>query len=241
MRRLAMKKFIPYAFATSALLLAMPAQAGCPTLSSDELGSILFPISGLKGFTPGSADSMTYQRETDVGGALKNLWAGARKRARDDGKTYSGVESNLVQGKLVCDYNLPADWQEHAGINELKLTAVINRPISKKLAQCPALKFSDVSNLMCKGKLENSEMWSYPIKEKGILEGACRIGRGLWNKMGEVESSHSIHGQYNNAETKAFAHTCKYEYHIGSKPEELKVDGKMNLAALREINAHIAR
>jgi hypothetical protein len=232
-----MKNFMRYLLAAGTLLSAMPIQANCPTLSSKELGDILFPISGLKGFTPPSADSMVYERHTDVSGAIKNLWAGARKKARDDGKKYSGVESDLKPGKLVCGYNLPAEWKKEAGITELKLTAEVNHPISKQLAKCPALKFSDVSNLMCKGKLEHSDMWSYPIHEKGAVEGVCRIFKGFVNKMSEAESTNSIHGHYDNAETKAFAHTCKYEYHIGSKPEELTIYGKMDLESLRGATA----
>jgi hypothetical protein len=233
-----MKIMIKTSIAALAILNATPAQAGCPTLSSAELGKFLCPIAGA--MNPFAKNTVVYQRPVDIKGAFSNLCSAISKSTRSDAKTYPGAESNRVDGKLVCHYTLPRAWKGEAGIDEFAMSSTITTPISERSAVCPSLRYDELKSAMCGTTFEiGGAHWT--VLTKGVEDEMCKVVRGgLAFLKGIINDGpkDEIHGQIGEG-THAFEHVCKYSYHKGSTPATLTLNGKMDLNLLREANAHL--
>lgn len=233
-----MKNIIKTSIASLSILTALPVQAGCPTLTSAELGKFLCPISGA--LNPFAKNAVVYQRPVDIKGAFSNICSAISKGTRSDAKTYPGAESNRVEGTLVCHYNLPQAWKKEAGIDEFAMSSTITTPISERSAVCPSLRYDELKSALCGTTFDiGGAHWN--VLTKGVEDEVCKVVRGgLAFLKGIINDGpkDEIHGQIGEG-TKAFEHVCKYSYHKGSTPATLTLNGKMDLNLLREANAHI--
>ncbi|OJX13999.1 MAG: hypothetical protein BGO77_01380 [Caedibacter sp. 37-49] len=236
-----MKKIIPSFFVLLSAFASPQAKADCPTLSAKDMAYYLCPVVGSYNVIPQT--TVVYQRPVDILGALSSVCSVFSKALRQDDKTYSGTESDKVEGMLVCHYKLPEDWKKAAMIDEFSLEGKIQTPPSLKGAVCPVLTFEAMSSALCQDKLKigNGPWWE--VKQQGAKAAVCNVLKGL---LGGAKSlvgnapQGTIKGQVGEGTT-AFTHTCKYPYHSGSTAKELVLHGKMSLELLKQANEEIAK
>ncbi len=232
-----MKKIILSSFVLLSAFDSYQAKADCPTLPAKDIAYYLCPVVGSYNVIPQT--TVVYQRPVDVLGTLSNVCSVFSKALRQDDKTYSGTESDVVEGNLVCHYKLPEDWKKAAMIDEFSLEGKIKKPPSLKGAVCPVLNFKEMSNALCQEtfKIGNGPEWG--VKQKGAASMVCNVLKGLVSSIGSAPKG-TIKGQIGEGTT-AFTHTCKYAYHSGTTPKELVLHGKMSLELLKHANEEIAK
>jgi hypothetical protein len=206
-----------------ALFVSAQASAECPDLNAHQLASFISPWSGAS--HTHQVGGVTYKRQPGVtpgSGLMSTICSTVTKTCRADNKTYSGVESSLVAGKVQCDYtpHLTKSWHD-AGIKSFTIAADIASPLNAAGAACPKLDYNEVKAMNCEAKLHTLGKLSWKANSDQTV---CGILKGLVNK----NPAGHISGNLSNP-TK-FSHTCTYTYHEGSgkSDAQLILNGKQD-------------
>ena len=214
--------------------------SSCPTLSSASLGFYLCPHLGSKNVVPQDMGvGMVYQRPSQSGvmAGIANLCSAVSKGTRSDGKSYQGVESNPQSGKIVCKYKLPGEWVKEGGDSHFSLSADIHSPTDINKSLCPPLTYDQMNEARCQTTYQMKGGPQWAVHTEGAKDALSQFCKGALQGLKSVVKDSpkgKAHGDIDPT-SKPFTHTCTYDYHSGSSPMTLVLNGAMDLRILTEV------
>lgn len=194
---------------------------------------------------PQGFSAMVYQRsQAQSMSEVCQNWRDAAAKAVGQAKLYSGVESDVAVGALVCTYDLPKTWKDKANIDEFEIEAKVDNPAKLPSTACMPLNYNTMLEMMCETgfQVAGGPVWMF--KSKGRLSSLCSMAKaGIASLRSSPEGL--ITGKIKTSEFRPFMHTCTYAYHssylAGSIERKLVINGTLSLPILKAVNEQIEK